>query len=69
MNTGMVLLLVDLIDLARLAVTQGAETARRFEEHRDAVREMVAQNREPSEAERQLLAAEIETLQKRLHEP
>lgn len=67
MSPGTLLLLVDLIDLARLAATQGVETAQRFEAHRDRVRIMIAENREPSEAEQMSLSDEIAALRRRLH--
>lgn len=69
MTQAMALLLIDLIDLARLALTSGVETTRRFEAHRDTIKMMIAENREPSDDERQALADDIGTLRRRLHEP
>jgi hypothetical protein len=65
MNAGTLLLL---IDLARLAMTKGVETARRFEAHRDAVRAMIAEDREPSAVERMALEKDIAALRERLHQ-
>ena len=67
MNQRTLLFLIELIDLARLAATQGAETVRRFETHRDIVRSLVAENREPDAAERAALTEDIAELQARLH--
>jgi hypothetical protein len=66
-NPTTLLLLVDLIDLTRLAIVHGAETARRFEAHSNAVRAMIRDGREPTDAERQALAADISALRDRLH--
>ena len=69
MTSTMALLLIDLIDLARLALTSGVETARRFEAHRDTIRTMIAENREPTDDERRELADDIVALRRQLHEP
>ena len=67
MNQSTLLLLIDLIDLARFAVAAGRRSVERFEAHRDAIRTMVAEEREPTEAERQAIADDISALRGRLH--
>ena len=69
MNRRTLLLVIELIDLARLAATQGVDTVQRFEAHRDIVRRLIAENREPDADERAALADDLEALQRRLHAP
>ena len=68
MTPNTILLIIELIDLAAIAVSKGPTVIAAFEHHRDAIRAMVAEGRDPTADEIATLRAEIADLRSRLHD-
>lgn len=67
-NTRTLLLLIDLIDLARLASTQGVDAANRFDAQRAKIRTLIAAGCNPAVEVHAALAADLAVLRQRLRE-
>jgi chloramphenicol 3-O-phosphotransferase len=68
MTPNTILLIIELIDLAAIAVSKGPAVIAAFERNRDAIRAMVAEGRDPTADEIAALRAEIADLRTRLHD-
>lgn len=67
MSSGMVRLILELVDLSVVAIVHGRRASDAFGAHMAQIRQLVAEGRDPTPEEVEVLCREVEALWVRLH--